>query len=160
MNQFCRIILAALTVLGLLMALGALNRLGTQEYSTHTSGGIAGGLLFSVLSVIGFIYFLRNSPERRQLVIARKQELTEIEPEIREHFFAEELCTLFEIDQNQRIDHLVNDIRIAPIEISNALRDLQIDYDLPIGSDDTPSVKSVDDIIVLIQKRLAENPSL
>jgi hypothetical protein len=84
MNQFYRTILAGFAVLGLLMALAAINRLGTQEYSRRLTGGIAGGLLFSMLSVVGFIYCLRNSPERRQLVAARRQELTEIEPEIRE----------------------------------------------------------------------------
>jgi hypothetical protein len=146
-------ILAAIGVVAILVVVSSLVGMGSAASPLVGAGGAIGGTLVA-LGAFVVLYFLRvSSPEHRAAVSFTRHEVASMEPEDLQTFVCEEIRRRIGIDPDQESKNMVGDLNVPRGALNTVLDDLQIDYNLPISSDDADVACSVKEVAQLVAQR-------
>lgn len=155
MKSVLSIFLIVLGVSGVVMLISAVLGVSSSGSPLYGAGGaIAGGVL-TFLAFVGFQFLRFTSTEHRAAVAANRDEVALMTTEQIESFVQDELCRRLGIKISHNSKNLVSELRVPLGEIHRALDSLQIDYKLPISSDDADSASSVVELASLVSERRA-----
>jgi hypothetical protein len=160
MKPIVSIVLIVVGVLGVVMAISAVLGMGSSSSPLYSAGGVIGGGLLVFLALMGFQFLRVFSPEHRAAVAASRDEVRSMTAEQIESFVQDELCRRLGIKTAHSSKDLVKELRVPLGELHRALDSLQIDYKLPISSDDADSASSVVELASLVSERRASTQTI
>lgn len=145
--------LAVIGIVSILIVVSSLVGMGSAASPLVGAGGVIGGA-FVALGAFVILHFLRvSSPEHRAAVSLTRDEVSSMAPEDLQTFVREEICRRIGIEPDQESKNMVGDLNVPRGALNTVLDDLQIDYKLPISSNDADVASSVKEIAQLVAQR-------
>lgn len=99
------------------------------------------------------IRLLLADPEDEE---ARRQAVRGLVPTEAAQLVRQRASIVLDVADDQMNVPLERELLVPPVELINFLRDLHIDYGLPVSGDDRKRVASVEDVVQMITARLSE----
>ena len=153
MKLITNIILGGVALFGIAMVISSMAGMEGQTSYLFGTGGAAGGVFLIIVALLVFFLLRTSSPEYRAEVAEHREKVSSMTPDQLRDFIRAEMCQRMGIQPHHDAKDMSGELRIPHGEINTALDNLQIDYHLPISSDDIGQVKSILDVAELVIQR-------